>query len=132
MPTRIRHHLTGESLEQYSLRRLSPANVASLEEHLLLCEQCRIALNAIEPYNYVHFTADGPVYSRVTRLRSGDFAARHWGRRLDGGNEFRTSRGGKAYLIRTFSQMFPEHVCTKSCGFTRMAGPVRSKAGLKA
>jgi hypothetical protein len=37
---------------------------------------------------------------------------------MEGGKEFRTRRGAKAYLERTFSQMFPEHTCTAWCGVT--------------
>lgn len=116
MPNRFHDHQTGEDLENYSLGKLSRSRVRPLEEHLLICQPCRARLTAIEPYNFVHYTSDGPIHSRVTKLQSGLYAARHWGRRLEGGKQFQTRRGAQAFLIRTFSQMFPEHTCTKRCG----------------
>ena len=118
MAARKDEHRTADELENYSLGRLGRTRTGPLEEHLLICEECRGRLTAIEPYNFIHYTSDGPVYSRITKLRTGAFAARHWGRRLDGGREFRTRQGAKAYLIRTFGQMFPEHQCTARCGAT--------------
>ncbi len=116
-------HLSPEHLEEFSLGKLSPTRTAAVEEHLLICQACRETLCSIEPYNFIHHTRDGPIYSRVTRLRSGMFAARHWGRWLNGGKEFNSRQGAKAYLVRTFGQMFPEHVCTKSCGPACPPGP---------
>ena len=110
-------HPTSEDLESYSLGRLAVSPTAALEKHLLICLRCRASLNAIEPYNFVHYTNDGPFYSRITKLRTGMFLARHWGQNLEGGKEFRTYKSAKAYLARTFSQMFPKHICTAWCGF---------------
>lgn len=118
MKNRFDDHRTGDDLENYSLGKLSPPRTRPLEEHLLICRQCGAKLKAIEPYNFVHYTGDGPIYSRVTRLRSGVYVARHWGLRLEGGKEFQSRQGAKAYLVRTFSQMFPEHLCTARCGPT--------------
>jgi hypothetical protein len=114
----IADHQSGEDLESYSLRKLAPSRTGTFEQHLLFCQRCRAKLNAIEPYNFVHYTSDGPFYSRITKLRTGTFIARHWGRNLEGGKEFRTRKGAKAYLARTFSRMFPEHTCTARCGAT--------------
>jgi len=111
-------HHSGGDLESYSLRRLAPARTGPLEQHLLFCPQCRQKLNAIEPYNFVHYTRDGPIYSRITKLRTGAFFARLWGENLEGGKEFRTKWSAKAYLLRTFARMFPEHTCTTRCGAT--------------
>jgi hypothetical protein len=109
-------HQTGEDLESYSLGRLALSLLPGLEEHLLICPGCRERLQTMEPYNFVHYTGDGPFYSRVTKLRTGMLFARHWGRSLEGGKEFRTREGAKAYLERTFPQVFPEHTCTARCG----------------
>jgi len=111
-------HQSKGDLETYSLGRLAPDKIALFEQHLLICARCRDRLHAIEPYNLVHFTADGPFYSRVTKLRTGRFLARHWGQSLEGGKEFSTLAAAKRYLERTFIQMFPEHVCTERCGPT--------------
>jgi hypothetical protein len=114
----IDDHQSAEDLESYSLGKLAPSRTAAFEQHLLICQGCRARLNAIEPYNFVHYTSDGPFYSRITKLRTGTFLARHWGPSLEGGKEFRTRQGAKAYLARTFSRMFPEHTCTARCGAT--------------
>jgi uncharacterized protein YbaR (Trm112 family) len=89
-----------------------------LEQHLLICPQCRTGLSAIEPYNFVHHTHDGLFYCRVTKLRTGRLFARYWSRSLEIGQEFRTHGDAEAYPKRTFSQMFPQHVCTPRCGAT--------------
>src|ERR1039457_3641197 len=72
------------------------------EQHLLICQRCRMELNAIEPCNFIHYTRDGPFYSRITKLPAGTLFARHWGRSLGGGKEFRRREGAKTYLMRTF------------------------------
>jgi hypothetical protein len=118
MQADIGAHQSREDVESYSLGRLAASRAAALERHLLICQRCRAKLNAIEPYNFVHYTSDGPFYSRITKLRTGSFIARHWGRSLEGGKEFRTRKGAQAYLARTFSRMFPEHACTARCGAT--------------
>jgi hypothetical protein len=118
MPDDFDDHQSGEDLESYSLGRLAPSQTAALERHLLTCPPCRARLQAIEPFNLVHYTNAGPFYSRITHLRTGIFLARHWGTNVEGGKEFRTRRGAQAYLDRTFSRMFPEHICTAWCGAT--------------
>ncbi|MGO4885624.1 MAG: hypothetical protein ACLP59_33105 [Bryobacteraceae bacterium] len=109
-------HLSGTDLENYSLGRIVLPRSAALEQHLLVCSACRADLQAIEPYNFVHYTRDGPFYSRITKLRSGELVARHWGKTIEGGKTFRTRAGAKAYLVRSFARIFPEHVCTRRCG----------------
>jgi len=116
MQGRVDDHQTGEDLERYSLEGLALSLMPGFEEHLLICQRCRDRLNAIEPYNFIHYTRDGPFYSRVTKLRTGAFFARHWGRSLEGGKEFGARESAKAYLARTFFRMFPEHACTARCG----------------
>jgi len=121
MPDLTRNHCSDEDLEQYSLGRLVRSR-DRFEEHLILCPECRGRLERIEPYNFVHDTADGPFYSRITRLRSGTFHARHWSLTLKGGKEYRSRQGARAYLQRSFSEMFPEHVCSRGCGSTKLRG----------
>lgn len=113
-------HQTRADLESYSLGKLAESPTPGFELHLLICRRCRSGLDAIEPYNFVHYTNDGPFYSRITRLRSGMFFARHWGRSLEGGKEHRTREAGKAYLVRSFFLLFPEHTCTARCGASRI------------
>jgi hypothetical protein len=114
----LESHISDSVLEAYSLRELAESRTAAVEEHLLVCDCCRARLEAIEPLNFIHFTEDGPIYSRATRLTTGKVVARHWGRELEGGAVFRSVSGARKYLIQSFSQMFPEHTCTVS-----VAGP---------
>jgi len=123
MQGRVDDHQSGEDLESYSLGKLALSLMPGCEQHLLICRRCRARLNAIEPYGFIHYTHEGPFYSRITKLHTGAFFARHWGENLEGGKEFRTRRGAQAYLARTFARMFPEHTCTARCGATNcMAG----------
>ena len=112
-------HGSGDELESYSLGRLAPTRVDALEEHLLICGACRSALEDLEALNYIHDTPEGPFYSRTTRMRTGKFFARHWGCSVEGGREFRTLAGARRYLAQSFTELFPEHVCTIRCGSTR-------------
>jgi hypothetical protein len=66
--------------------------------------------------NTIHFTDDGPIYSRATRLKTGRVMARHWGTELDGGRVCRSVSAAKSHLTQSFVQMFPEHRCEGRCG----------------
>lgn len=112
----IQSHLSDGTLEDYSLEKLVGPGLAAVEEHLLVCGPCRDRLERIEPVNYLHYTPDGPVYSRVTRLTTGEAMARHWGSDLHGGRIFGNVRDATRYLNDTFSQMYPEHICDHACG----------------
>ncbi len=115
----IEGHLSDGALEEYSLYKLDESSISALEEHLFVCDFCRARLEAIEPVNFVHYTADGLIFSRVTRLRSGKVMARHWGKELEGGKPFGSVSAGKKYLSESFSHMFPEHECDGRCGPTQ-------------
>jgi predicted anti-sigma-YlaC factor YlaD len=41
-------HVALEQLEQYSRNKVPPEKLAFIEEHLLICEECRAALTALE------------------------------------------------------------------------------------
>lgn len=43
-------HISDDSLEQYSMGKLPESDAAPLEEHLLICEGCRVRLTATEVY----------------------------------------------------------------------------------
>jgi hypothetical protein len=109
-------HLSDGSLEQYSLDRLPESRLAVVEEHLLVCDQCRARLEGIEPINYIHYTEDGPVYEKATRLTTGKLMTRHRGQDLHAGRAFGSFSAAKQYLSESFSQMFPEHTCNGLCG----------------
>jgi len=108
-------------LKEYSLDKLARSSVPAIEEHLRACLPCRTRLEGVEPVNFVHFTADGPIYSRATRLTTGKVMARHWGKELEGGKVFGSVAAARRYLNESFAQMFPEHRCKGQCGFTRFS-----------
>jgi hypothetical protein len=60
MENDVEDHPSDGWLEAYSLEKLDALGVTSVEEHLLGCDFCRFRLEAIEPFNFVHYTADGP------------------------------------------------------------------------
>ena len=41
-------HIALDQLEHYSRNKIPPEKLASIEEHLLLCEPCRMALEKLE------------------------------------------------------------------------------------
>lgn len=122
MENLIEGHISGTSLEEYSLDRLTKILHGTVEEHLLICAYCRNRLAAIEPLNFVHMTEDGPIYSRVTRLMIGQVIARHWGKELDGMRICGSVALARKYLDNSFSKMFPEHSCESSCGSAQEPG----------
>jgi uncharacterized CHY-type Zn-finger protein len=46
------NHTDEETLERYSMGRLSEYRSARLEEHLLICQACRDRLTALDTYRY--------------------------------------------------------------------------------
>jgi|SRR5579862_7302620 len=122
-------HVLDGTLEEYSLHELEKSRVGAVAEHLRTCRRCRARLEAIEPVNFVHFTEDGPVYSRVTRLTTGKVIARHWGKELDGGKVCGSVTKAKRYLQVSFWKMFPEHTCEGRCGPTQAPGNRRIGRG---
>ena len=44
------HHIAEDDLELYEIERLPEAHVAPVEEHLLVCEDCRAQLAAWDQY----------------------------------------------------------------------------------
>ena len=111
-------HIGAATLERYSLQELGPEALEAAECHLLICAACRERLAGIEPFNTIHYTPDGPFYSRITQLRDGSFAARHWGCQIEGGGRYLDLAGACRYLVDSFAQMFPEHECSEGCGDT--------------
>ena len=116
MRTAAPDHTPDEELEAYSLDTLGENSLAETEEHLLVCDFCRARLAQIEPFNYIHFTEEGLVYIRVTRLATGEVSARHWGRDLYGRRILASVSAAELFLRESFSQMFPGHECHGRCG----------------
>lgn len=118
-------HFSDEALEEYSLDRLADYTVVVVREHLLFCDYCRARLEGIEPVNLVHFTEDGPVYSRATRLTIGKVMVRHWGAQLEHGKVCGSVSAASGYLSESFAQMYPEHRCEGRCGPAKEHGKPR-------
>ncbi|HWB96396.1 MAG TPA: hypothetical protein VG672_06830 [Bryobacteraceae bacterium] len=137
-------HPSEDLLERYSSQEISSGESDAIEEHLLLCEECRRRLaewdlfrasmrSALSvaasfptdrPLDVVHHTADGPVFSRSRKIRKGRWLAEHGGLNLHGGRTCRTLREANEYLFRSFAEMFPEHTCTAECGPVTRVRPV--------
>jgi hypothetical protein len=102
-------HLSDTLLEQYMFDRLPPSR--EVDRQLSTCDCCQARLEKILLVNFVHYTEDGPVYSRATRLATGKVTARHWGKDLDGRRIF-TISVAKRNLFESFYQMYPERGCS--------------------
>ena len=116
-------HLSDGALEEYSLDSQPESSLCAVEEHLLVCGQCRGRLDGIEPVNYIHFTDDGPVYARATRLTTGKAMARQWDPDLHAGKAFGSVSAAGEYLAESFFQMYPEHTCNRLCGSPQLRLP---------
>jgi hypothetical protein len=44
------NHISEEALDQYSMRSLPLSEIGPLEEHLLICPECRDRLKATDAY----------------------------------------------------------------------------------
>jgi len=77
------------------------------------------ALSRGRPLEITHSTADGPIRLWVEQSLSGGWQARYTGAQLSGGQEFRTSERARTFALQSFGEMFPDHVCTHACSFSR-------------
>jgi hypothetical protein len=65
----IHRHMGPEELERYSLGNSAPAETARVEEHLLVCEQCRCKLEETEGYGIAMKSAAAELRRTGTRRR---------------------------------------------------------------
>jgi hypothetical protein len=122
-------HVSDDLLERYALNRTSDSETAYVEEHLIVCEQCRDRFVTVEQYTRA---VQGALRSIVTELiashevegrsvnlfvrPAGDqWIARISGPRLEGGMSFAARAEAEAYCHRAFREMFPEHQCGAGC-----------------
>lgn len=118
-----------DAVERYVLGELAEPELAPLEEHLLICETCRQAVAEMDVFAplmrppgptgraaFSHSTADGPVTLEIQRLPEGKWTARFSGPGLEGQTPAASPREAFAFLRRSFSEMFPEHLCSPACG----------------
>jgi hypothetical protein len=72
MSYKFEQHLDEESLELYAFGRLAEARAGLLEEHLLICEECRTRLDATE--NYMKAMARGSLRLQKEPAKPGVFS----------------------------------------------------------
>jgi hypothetical protein len=99
-----RTHPTIDTLELYSLERLLEPELREVEEHLLVCQDCRDSVTSLDQYHSllkvalqeawpeIHATEDGLIHNWVEPLPDGRCKAHHPGPTLDGSGEFDTDR----------------------------------------
>jgi hypothetical protein len=129
-------HVAAEGLERYALRWSDKAEAAAIEEHLLVCHNCRSAVVEAERYIGVlnkaslektevtvaeHTTPDGLVRVSVRRASDRFWYARVVGAEVDAGALCFTRQDARREAERQFAEMYPVHTCTSEC---RRAPPV--------
>jgi hypothetical protein len=131
MPDPFQDHLDVGIIESYVFRELAEPELAPVDEHLLVCENCRQAVAEMDVFApllrpettrglgraaYVHLTVDGAVTLEISALPESRWSARFHGRHLEGQTVLESPRDACSYLRRSFSEMYPEHLCTAECG----------------
>jgi hypothetical protein len=122
---RLQHPLPDE-LEAYALTRLGPVNDRIIEEHLLVCADCRHRLQSDDwiihairttfpNHDFTHVTEDGPI--RVWIKPDG----RRWtggieGEQLHSRRNAKTAESAIVSVSNAFREMFPGHRCNRDCG----------------
>jgi Putative zinc-finger len=62
-----KQHVQDEQLERYSLGRMTAPEVDHFEEHLLVCEPCRLRLSAMDEYIAVMKAASSSIQRKGPR-----------------------------------------------------------------
>jgi hypothetical protein len=117
-------------LEQYTMSTCPEGRAEEIEEHLLLCEECRARLAAIDrclltfreaavetldDLHYRHKLRDG--WADITVSRSGSrWTARIWAPDVEFDRLLETFEEAFACSRNTFLELFPEHGCGPECG----------------
>ncbi len=123
-------HPSSDDIDEYVLGRLTGPTLASIQQHLSCCSDCRFQVKVVEEMiailrkaprkavalRFQHETQDGMITSEVIRITRRKWIAHHTGPQLDGGITTSTLRAANAYLVDSFAQMFPDHICTEKCG----------------
>jgi hypothetical protein len=136
MTDSFRDHPSCEALERYSLNALPEAEVAGVEEHLLVCETCRQIVSEMDvfapllrggpkshPVAFVHTTDDGPVTLELEALPGSKWSARFWGKQLEGLALMPTAAEAYRHLRTSFAEMYPGHLCSGGCGPSGVVQP---------
>jgi hypothetical protein len=134
-----------DALERCTLGRAELEELEVVEEHLLVCPECRqkaerlaawlrdfrgAALNSCARLTIVHRTEAGPVYLKAEAATAGRWRAHFSGKELEGSDVFATRSAAFEYLRRSFAEMFPGHRCGAGCRVAECgAAPESSGSG---
>ncbi len=131
MPQRNRGpaHTEDEDLDRYALGSATPDAEAAIEEHLLVCEDCRERLiqtetlisacrglrKALEsgPRDCIHITPSDAVKLFVTRDAEGQWVAYIAGHLLPG--RYTSWTDANLHVDLAFARFFPNHTCSTDC-----------------
>lgn len=136
-------HPCAADIRKYALSTLLERKSAVLQQHLLVCLQCRKRLyqtvsliharhcagiegrtlyagDHLECWS-VHYVGDDLITSVAIRLRKNKWAVRLSGPRLDAGATTESLEDAQEYLVDSFRRIFPAHECTKQCESYGMA-----------
>ncbi len=123
-------HIEEDSLELYTLGRVSPFEAASIEEHLLVCPLCRDNLQSIEVFAKTmreatrvaateliasHRTDDGLVHVYVRPSGSPEWLATLRGGTVTCGVRAHSRSEAIDLCLANFRELFPEHECSSEC-----------------
>lgn len=126
------NHIDDEVLELFALNRLPDDRLPAVEEHILICEECRERLHTVDiflstlkttlrrsapnvTFWQLHQTEDGPVEIWIERAGDDCWVSQRRGFALSGGGEFSTEAEALRELSETFAVLFPEHQCSAAC-----------------
>jgi hypothetical protein len=136
-------HPCADDLLEYAMGTLPEGESAVLQQHLLVCRQCRRRLyqtvSVIQVTNRVgiegriayaddhqtcwsiHYVGDDLITSVAIRLRRKEWAARLTGPGLDACTTTQSFEEANRYLVDAFRRIFPAHKCTERCESHGMA-----------
>jgi hypothetical protein len=118
-------HPVSDELEAYALNRLGPDHDRIIEEHLLMCEECRHRLQrddgvidairiSFPNFDFTHATEDGDIRLWI-EPNHGGWTARIEGKELRSLRAATTAKAAIVSISRAFREMFPEHRCNERC-----------------
>ena len=122
-------HIDDEVLEQYALGGIGDeAELASIEQHLLVCGACQDRLNEEDEFARVlrvalgmliwtraHQTEDGPVELSVHRMNACKCIGKVRGETIDSGKRSVSATVAQRWCEEAFMRLFPELRCDDSC-----------------
>ena len=96
---------------------------------MALCPQGHPAPSDDRGVSSIHETEDGLVHLLVVPDKEGGWRATIFGQQLACARHFDSVAGANSYVIASFSQMFPEHLCGSKCAPASEAAQRHPSAG---